>query len=198
MAGRDGEEASARSRIPIAAGLLLAFVLGLATQLPAANGNRFRVSDRLKYPMIAYNLVAHGAYYAKNDYAGRLERAGRLFPPDEARREGVELAFLNRGEVEGGRRGVVDLVRDFTDGAMMDDAFVFCADAGLVAEADALLGQDGCLSMFAGPTSRDFTAELNLYGVHYEGHHVLGTTGGDVEGLSKQEINDLVEFVLSL
>jgi hypothetical protein len=80
VAGRDGEEASARSRILIAAGLLLAFVLGLAMQLPAANGNRFWVSDRLKYPMIAYNLVVHGAYYAKNDYGGRLERGEPIHP----------------------------------------------------------------------------------------------------------------------
>jgi hypothetical protein len=80
VAGRDGERSSARSRILVAAGLLLAFVVGLATQLPAANGDRFRVSDRQKYPMIAYNLVVHGAYHADKNYGDRLERGKPIIP----------------------------------------------------------------------------------------------------------------------
>jgi hypothetical protein len=59
---------------------LLAFVLGLAMQLPAANGDSFNVSDRRKYPMIAYNLVVNGAFDAERDYGGRLER-GEAIPP---------------------------------------------------------------------------------------------------------------------
>ena len=80
MAGREGGDACARSRILIAAGLLLAFVLGLAVQLPAADGDRFWVSDRQKYPLIAYNLVEHGAYYANQDYGRRLERGNPIVP----------------------------------------------------------------------------------------------------------------------
>ncbi|MBW2287708.1 MAG: hypothetical protein JRG80_13175 [Deltaproteobacteria bacterium] len=80
MAGREGGDAFARPRILIAAGLLLAFLLGLAVQLPAANGDRFWVSDRQKYPLIAYNLVEHGAYYAKQDYGRRLERDEPIVP----------------------------------------------------------------------------------------------------------------------
>ena len=80
VAGRKGGDACARSRILIAAGLLLAFVLGLATQLPTANGNRFRVSDRQKYPLIAFNLLEHGAYYAQQDYGRRLERGEPIVP----------------------------------------------------------------------------------------------------------------------
>jgi hypothetical protein len=80
VAGREGGDAFARSRILIAAALLLAFVLGLAVQLPAANGDRFWVSDRQKYPLIAYNLVEHGAYYANQDYGRRLSRGDPIVP----------------------------------------------------------------------------------------------------------------------
>jgi hypothetical protein len=80
VAGREGGDAFARSRILIAAALLLAFVLGLAVQLPAANGDRFWVSDRQKYPLIAYNLVEHGAYYANEDYGRRLSRGAPIVP----------------------------------------------------------------------------------------------------------------------
>jgi hypothetical protein len=64
----------------VAAGLSLAFVLGLAMQLPAANGDRFRVSDRQKYPMLAYNLVVHGAYDPHKDYASQLESGEPIRP----------------------------------------------------------------------------------------------------------------------
>lgn len=80
MAGREAGDALARPRILIAAGLLLAFASGLAVQLPAANGDRFWVSDRQKYPLIAYNLVEHGAYHAGQDYGQRLARGDPIVP----------------------------------------------------------------------------------------------------------------------
>ncbi len=36
----------------------------------------------------------------------------------------------------------------------------------------------GVSNFFAGPTDRSFSAGLNLYNVHYEGTHVVGTSGG--------------------
>jgi hypothetical protein len=55
---------------------------------------------------------------------------------------------------------------------------VFAAHRGLVETADQVLAQDGCLNFFAGPTDKSFSASLNLYNVHYEGTHVVGTSGG--------------------
>ena len=55
---------------------------------------------------------------------------------------------------------------------------VFAAHRELVETADALLAEDGCLNFFAGPTDKKFTAGLNLYNVHYESTHIVGTSGG--------------------
>lgn len=47
--------------------------------------------------------------------------------------------------------------------------------------SDAILGRDGCLNFFAGPTDKNFKAEMNFYEVHYGSHHVMGTTGGNTD-----------------
>ena len=59
-----------------------------------------------------------------------------------------------------------------------DDVVVFAAIKQLVEPGDAVLARDGCLNFFAGPTDRAFSACLNLYNVHYEGTHLVGTSGG--------------------
>ena len=42
-----------------------------------------------------------------------------------------------------------------------------------------MLGRDGCLNFFAGPTDKQFSAKMNFYDVHYNSTHVMGTTGGN-------------------
>ncbi|MHC5034333.1 MAG: alcohol dehydrogenase catalytic domain-containing protein, partial [Planctomycetota bacterium] len=113
----------------------------------------------------------------------RLARAESLFPPDRAARAGVELTFLNPTELEGGTDALIPYVRQLTGGEMLDDAFIFYPDEGLIEQADAMLARNGCLNFFAGPARRDFSAELNFYNVHYEGHHIVGTSGGNTEDL---------------
>ena len=46
----------------------------------------------------------------------------------------------------------------------------------VVEQADKILGRDGCLNFFAGPTDKNFSGELNYYNVHYGSTHVIGTT----------------------
>jgi threonine dehydrogenase-like Zn-dependent dehydrogenase len=111
----------------------------------------------------------------------RLGRARRMFPPEQAARDGVELAYLNPRELQD--RGAVDYVREFTGGEMMDDVFIFYPAEALVEQADAMLARNGCLNFFAGPSRRDFSARLNFYNVHYEAHHVVGTSGGNTEDM---------------
>lgn len=113
----------------------------------------------------------------------RLARAESLFPPDRAARAGVELTFLNPTELEGGTDALIPYVRQLTGGEMLDDAFIFYPDEGLIEQADAMLARNGCLNFFAGPARRDFSAELNFCNVHYEGHHIVGTSGGNTEDL---------------
>ena len=102
----------------------------------------------------------------------RLDRAAIIHTVDEAARQGVRLVYLNPGE------GAVDALRALTGGAGFDDVFVFTPHEGAIAQADALLGEDGCLNFFAGPTDRALTAAINFYDVHYNAHHVVGTSGG--------------------
>jgi len=114
---------------------------------------------------------------------GRLARAESMFPVEEARRGGIELTFLNPAELDGGQEALVQWVSDFTEGAMMDDVFVFYPSEALIEQADSLLGRNGCLNFFAGPPRKDFAARLNFYNVHYEEHHLVGTSGGNTEDM---------------
>ncbi len=113
----------------------------------------------------------------------RLESARRMFPPEDAARGGVELEFLNTRELGGGRQAVVEFVRGFTCGEMMDDVFAFYPSEEIVEQADAMLARNGCLNFFAGPSREDFSARLNFYNVHYNEHHLVGTSGGNTEDM---------------
>ncbi len=104
----------------------------------------------------------------------RLDRAARIHTPDEAARQGVKLAYLNPREA-----GADAALAALAGGAGYDDVFVFVPNAEAVRQGDALLGQDGCLNFFAGPTDPAFSAPFNFYDVHYAAHHLAGTSGGN-------------------
>ena len=52
-------------------------------------------------------------------------------------------------------------------------------------QADAILGFDGCLNFFAGPTNTQFKAEFNFYNVHYLYTHLVGTSGGNTSDMKE-------------
>ncbi|MBR6890942.1 MAG: zinc-binding dehydrogenase, partial [Clostridia bacterium] len=64
-----------------------------------------------------------------------------------------------------------------------DDVFVFAPVPALIEQGDALLGYDGCLNFFAGPTDRAFSSAFNFYNVHYAAHHLAGTSGGNIDDM---------------
>ncbi len=111
----------------------------------------------------------------------KLARVRSMFPPESA--PDVDLHYVNPAELDGGPGALVDFVRELTGGAMLDDVFVFFPHEAVVEQADSLLGRNGCLNFFAGPTRRDFSARINLYDIHYEGHHIVGTSGGNTEDM---------------
>lgn len=113
----------------------------------------------------------------------KLARARGVFPQAKAAREGVELTFLNTQRLPGGPAALTEHVRKLTGGLMLDDVFVFYPAEDLVQQADVMLARNGCLNFFAGPSHTDFAAKLNFYNVHYEGHHVVGTSGGNTEDM---------------
>lgn len=109
----------------------------------------------------------------------RLARTEQLFSVEEAGRQGVRLIYLNPNSLPGGPGSLVAYVSDLTKGRLMDDVFVFFPHSALIEQGDALLGRDGCLNFFAGPQDKQFKAALNFYNVHYERHHLVGTSGGN-------------------
>jgi hypothetical protein len=74
-------------------------------------------------------------------------------------------------------------MRRLTGGKGFDDVFVFAPVKEVVEQADALLGFDGCLNFFAGPSDPGFAAEFNFYKVHYSFTHIVGTSGGNTEDM---------------
>jgi hypothetical protein len=49
--------------------------------------------------------------------------------------------------------------------------------AALFTQAEKICREDGCINFFAGPPVHDLPGNLNLYRVHYDGIHVVGTAG---------------------
>lgn len=111
----------------------------------------------------------------------RLDRAASIFTVAEAKRNGVELVYVNSKEMADPVQGLKAL----NGGKGFDDVFVFAPVRPLVETADRLLGQDGCLNFFAGPTDTGFSAALNFYDVHYEAHHLVGTSGGNTDDIKE-------------
>lgn len=113
--------------------------------------------------------------------SARLERAAKLLTVEEAAKNGVRLVYLNTAECE----DPVKVLRELSDGDGYDDVFVFAPVKPVVEQGDAILGRDGCLNFFAGPTNSAFSASFNFYNVHYASTHIVGTSGGNVDDMKE-------------
>jgi threonine dehydrogenase-like Zn-dependent dehydrogenase len=109
----------------------------------------------------------------------RLARAACLFPPEHALKEGIKLVYVNTGKTGD---SVIHL-HEMTGGSGFDDVFVFAPVRQVVEQGDAILGFDGCMNFFAGPTNPQFKAEFNFYNVHYAFTHITGTSGGNTDDM---------------
>jgi threonine dehydrogenase-like Zn-dependent dehydrogenase len=109
----------------------------------------------------------------------RLSRAASIVTPEEAERCGVKLIYVNTNEVENPREYLMSL----TDGKGYDDVFVYAPVKPVLELADSVLGFDGCLNFFAGPTNQSFSAMFNFYNVHYNFTHVCGNSGGNTDDM---------------
>lgn len=110
----------------------------------------------------------------------RLTRARQLFPAEEARKQGVTLHFVNMKEKGRDAESLIQLA-----GGRFDDVLVYAPVREVLEMASDILGQDGCLNFFAGPTDKAFKAELNYYDIHYAATHVMGTTGGNLDDMKE-------------
>ncbi len=105
----------------------------------------------------------------------RLDRAAEIFPVEWAKEKGIELVYLNTGNVD----NPVKTLKEVAGGEGYNDVFVFAPVAPVVEQGDAILAHDGCLNFFAGPSNTEFSAKLNFYNVHYAYTHIVGTSGGN-------------------
>lgn len=108
----------------------------------------------------------------------RLDRAASLYSPEEAAKNGVKLVYVNTANVE----DVPAKLMEIADGPF-DDVYVYAPVAPVVEQGVAILGYDGCLNFFAGPTDKAFSAKFNFYNVHYNNIHVAGNSGGNMDDL---------------
>ena len=108
----------------------------------------------------------------------RLSRAEQLLTPEEAMKNGVKLTYINTATIESPDEHLKEIA-----GGAFDDVFVFAPVASVIETADKMLGADGCLNFFAGPTNTQFSAPFNFYNVHYSSTHIVGTSGGNTDDM---------------
>lgn len=111
--------------------------------------------------------------------SARLSRAASIHTVEEAGKNGVKLVYVNTNDVENAH----DYLMELTGGKGYDDAFVYAPVKPVVELADGVLGKDGCLNFFAGPTNTQFSAMFNFYNVHYNFTHVCGNSGGNTQDM---------------
>ena len=113
----------------------------------------------------------------------RLVRAAQIITVEEAAKNGVKLVYINSSDP--------DELLSLTGGRGYDDVFVNVPVAPVVELGGRILGRDGCLDMFAGPSDPAFTAPFNFYNVHYAATHLVGVSGGNsadmIESLEMME-----------
>ena len=56
--------------------------------------------------------------------------------------------------------------------------------------AEKICREDGCINFFAGPSVHELQGSLNLYRVHYDGIHVVGTAGS-----IPSDMTDIIELI---
>lgn len=102
----------------------------------------------------------------------RLDYAAKMCDPAKVKGKGVDLQFINTGNVE----DPVEYLKQISDGGF-DDVFVMVSVPALFSMSEKICREDGCINFFAGPPVYDMPGSLNLYRVHYDGIHVVGTAG---------------------
>ncbi len=109
----------------------------------------------------------------------RLKRAAEVYTVAEAKKNGVELIYLNTKSVD----DPVAKLMELSEGKGYDDVIVMAPVRALIEQADSILARDGCLNFFAGPERTDFSATMNFYNVHYASTHIVGTSGGNTDDM---------------
>jgi threonine dehydrogenase-like Zn-dependent dehydrogenase len=109
---------------------------------------------------------------------GRLDRAAQIFTVVDAAKHTVDLRYVNTSGAN-----PLETLKALTQGKGYDDVFVFAPVPALIEQGSRLLAFNGCLNFFAGPSKQEFFAAVNFYEIHYSGHHVVGSSGGNTDDM---------------
>ena len=132
----------------------------------------------------------------------RLKEASERCSVEKAKARGAELIYLNTADIAD---PTAELIKISEGG--FDDVIIMAPVPALFTMAEKICREDGCINMFAGPVAHDLPAPINIYRLHYDGIHTVGTTGSipadakDVIGLIENgSINtgSLVSHILGL
>lgn len=104
----------------------------------------------------------------------KLDRMRELMSVEEAKTMGVELVYVNSMHL---KNEVAELL-ELTDGEGYDDVFVYVPNQHVCEVGNQILAFDGCMNVFAGPSDKNFTANMNLYDSHYKNTKIIGSSGG--------------------
>ena len=115
----------------------------------------------------------------------RLSFAKNRCSEESAKSRGVDLKYVNTSDIE----NVEEYLISLSEGGF-DDVFVMVPVPALFAMAEKICREDGCVNFFAGPPVKDMQGSLNLYRVHYDGIHVVGTAGS-----IPQDMVDIISLI---
>ncbi len=104
--------------------------------------------------------------------AERLAYAEKKCSPEAAAKKGTKLVYVNTSGMENPEEELIKL----SDGGF-DDVFVMVPIPALFTMAERICREDGCINFFAGPAVHHLDGSINLYRIHYDGIHVVGTAG---------------------
>lgn len=111
----------------------------------------------------------------------RLDRAASLYTVEFAKENGIDLRYVNTSAMSDPNTEL----KAIAGGDGYDDVFVFAPVTPVVEQGDSILGFDGCLNFFAGPSNPEFKATMNFYNVHYAFTHIVGTSGGNTDDMKE-------------
>lgn len=117
--------------------------------------------------------------------ADRLAFAQKQCSVEYAAENGVDLRYVNTSGME----DPVAYLKEISEGGF-DDVFVMVPVPELFTMAEAICRDDGCINFFAGPVDHHMMGSMNLYRVHYDGIHVVGTAGS-----IPSDMTDVIELI---
>lgn len=102
----------------------------------------------------------------------RINWAKSKCSPESFKKRNVDLVYFNSTGIHDVENALISL----SEGGF-DDVFVMAPVPYLFNLGEKICRTDGCINFFAGPVTHDLQGSLNLYRIHYDGIHVVGTAG---------------------